>query len=271
MKRTYIKIVGEVIILLLLSVNLVSAIEFNAADTLKGNVDFSGENRPAIVYVHRFDLGREKYIKQPVAKLSLEEINQLKNELQKISHIYTTSEEQIKQQIQLMYKWKFISDETYYDLLEVVSFYNEKTHNTSSQIPLQTQPGSIICGPSLISFLSIGGSILPIHDLLFHSIIKPIWRANLSDVHLPFLNGTQFHPFLGIMPAVIFLGLSATLINVIGIKIGETPVISPFLALLAPHASFGISISIFENSYPINVMDWSIGISAIGIIAPFYS
>ncbi|HDM67252.1 MAG TPA: hypothetical protein ENG62_02565 [Thermoplasmatales archaeon] len=71
------------------------------------------------------------------------------------------------------------------------------------------------------------------------------------------------------MPAVFFLGMSITLINVVGIKIGDTPVLSPFFAILAPHAGLGISISIFENSYPVNILDWSIGVSGLGLIAYF--
>ncbi|RLF41725.1 MAG: hypothetical protein DRN12_02440 [Thermoplasmata archaeon] len=275
MKKTYLNILGGIVVVFLLfSVNANSVIEGNA-EIVKETI--SQEDKPAIVYIYKFDPDKKRAVKEPIAKLTLDEVEQLKYELQNIQREYKTSVEQIQQQLKVMYKWNLISDDVYTYLENLVSSFNNisnpipSIYNTPPSFGSSISPGVIICGPSLVSFLSIGGSILPLQDLLFHNILAPLWRANLNDTHLPFLNGTRIQPFLGIMPAVIFLGLSMTLINVIGVKIGPSIVLSPFLAILAPHASFGISVSIFEKSYPVNVLDWSIGISGIGLISYFYS
>ncbi len=267
---------GVTLAFLLFSVNAVSVIDGNA-EILEETIDIARESRPAVVYMHRFDPDEKRMIEEPIAKLSLDEVDQLKKELHSIQIEYKTSEEQIQQQLKVVYKWNLISDDVYAYLENLVSSFNNisnpipSIYNTPPSFGSSISPGVIICGPSLASFLTIGGSILPLQDLLFHNILAPLWRANLNDTHLPFLNGIHIQPFLGVMPAVIFLGLSMTLINVIGVKIGPSIVLSPFLAILSPHASFGISISIFENSYPVNVLDWSIGISGVGLISYFYS
>ena len=276
MKKIYFDILGGIVVFLLFSLNANLVIESNA-EVIKKAMDIPEVNKPATVYVHRFDPDEKRMIEEPIAKLSLNEVEQLKKELQNIQIEYKTSEEQIQQQLKVMYKWNLISDDVYTYLENLVSSFNNisnpipSIYNTPPSFGSSISPGVIICGPSLASFLTIGGSILPLQDLLFHNILAPLWRANLNDTHLPFFNGIHIQPFLGVMPAVIFLGLSMTLINVIGLKIGPSIVLSPFLAILAPHASFGISVSIFEKSYPVNILDWSIGISGIGLISYFYS
>ncbi len=268
---------GVTLAFLLFSVNAVSVIDGNA-EILEETIDIARESRPAVVYMHRFDPDEKRMIEEPIAKLSLDEVDQLKKELHSIQIEYKTSEEQIQQQLKVMYRWGLITEEIYNNLNVVVASFNDISKDfsifhslSSNSVSIFVNPGVIICGPSLVSFLSVGGSILPLQDLIFHNILKPMWRADLESIHLSFLNGTHIEPFLGVMPAVIFLGLSMTLINVIGVKIGPSIVLSPFLAILSPHASFGISISIFENSYPVNVLDWSIGISGVGLISYFYS
>ena len=69
------------------------------------------------------------------------------------------------------------------------------------------------------------------------------------------------------MPVAAFYCSAMTYISAVGVKLGETPVLSPFISILVAHVGLGVSVSIFDDSYPINIVDWIVGVSLTGLIA----
>jgi hypothetical protein len=123
----------------------------------------------------------------------------------------------------------------------------------------------IVCGPCVTSFLTIGGPLLPLHNLLFG--ILPAFWYNTSEYEFDFLTGTRAETFIGLLPLLGFYCSATTLINAYGAVLGEHSVVSPFITLMVLHAGFGLSINIYDDAFPVNIFDWSIGISAMGLIA----
>ena len=222
------------------------------------------ENAMATVYLKKYDRNEGKLAVEPLKKITLEEALQLKEELLSIEERYDSSKEKIREQINVMHKWDVLSENVTFE--EFLTVIEGKEHNSRlSTSSSSVTPSVMICGPVITSFLSVGGPMIPLHVFLFN-LLPPLWY-NVSQERLDILNGTRIAKFYGILPLVAFYCSSMTLINAFGAVVGENSVFSPFVAIMVLHAGAGISISIFDDGFPTNILDWSIGVSATGLIA----
>lgn len=223
----------------------------------------------ATVYFHRYDTNERRTIKDPIGSVSIDKAYQLKEELLEIENTTLSSLEKIQAQIQLLDEWNLLPQSGIFDTInQKINSYQANRRTYANTQPSQVNgvsPNVIICGPSITSFLTIGGPILPLHVLLFE-ILPPFWY-NVTSLEADFGNGALITGFLGLLPVIAFYCSTTTIINAFGAVIGENTILSPFIALMLLHAGAGLSISVNSEGYPINVFDWAIGLSVTGLVA----
>jgi len=218
----------------------------------------------ATVYFRQYDRSQYKMVEEPIGILTIDQAYALRDQLLAIEEKYDSSREKIEAQITLLSNWQVLPEtfsyETYQQQMDMLTGFSSLKPQTSS-----VSPNVIICGPSIASFLTVGGPIIPLHVLLF-DILKPFWY-NTSLFEFDAVNGVLISTFLGILPVVAFYCTATTLINAYGAVLGEHTVISPFIALMLLHVGAGLSIAVNDNGFPVNIFDWAIGLSATGLIA----
>lgn len=224
------------------------------------------EAMTATVYMKRYDQHEGRFVKEPIKEITRDEAARLKEELLSIERTYSSSKEKIREQMEVMHRWDLLpSDVTFDEFVTVMERMEDTRILPNSDFQPRIMPEVIVCGPVISSFLAVGGSMFPLHTIL--SNLLPPWWYNSSNWRLDILNGTRIAGFIGIMPVAAFYCTAMTLINVFGLKLGQSCVISPFISIMAAHVGVGISVSIFDDAYPVNILDWGVGVSLTGLIA----
>jgi len=266
-KRNTQKITILITLIVLLSISNVipsAMITNESSHTKSQTVSILNPKTSATVYFRQYDKIQQTMIKEPIGTLTIDQAYDLRDQLLALEEKYDSSREKIQAQITVLSNWDVLPDtfsiETYQKQMNALSRISPTEPQAAS-----VAPNVIICGPSIASFLTIGGPIIPLHVLLF-DILKPFWY-NTSIFEFDAVNGVLISTFLGILPVVAFYCTATTLINAYGAVIGEHTVISPFIALMLLHVGAGLSIAVNDNGFPVNIFDWAIGLSTTGLIA----
>lgn len=245
-----------------------NVVQANSSETIFDNYEKSEVSiKAATVFYEKFDFVTRTVIKKPIQNISVEKAYEIRDILVDLQNQYSSTKDRIAAQIDVLYNYGLIPAEVSLDSftkkLPVLTSFT----GVSKQVPTQSgvTPNVIICGPTITSFLTIGGPLLPLHMLLF-GILPPFWY-NSSHHEFDAFTGTKVATFIGLMPIVAFYCTATTLINAFGAVIGEHTVISPFIAMMILHAGFGISVCVFDDEFPVNIFDWSLGLSVTGLIA----
>lgn len=268
MKMKPIKKVSTLVIcFIFLSTSSMLTTAFNISDddqltAAQKNLD---TEKTATIYFKQYNATLKRMTQEAIGTISVEDAYKLRDALYAVENQYDSSQERIRAQIEILSHYAVLPE-----TISLSSYQKEieRMHQTMPYQAIQAAtvvPNVIICGPAVTSFLTIGGPIIPLHVLLFE-ILQPFWY-NSSLFHYDAANGVLIATYLGIMPVVALYCTSTTLINAYGAVIGENTVISPFIALMLLHAGAGLSISVNDNGFPINIFDWAIGLSATGLIA----
>lgn len=217
----------------------------------------------AIVYLKKYDTQSRQYIQEPICTLTRNEAEQLKDELFQVEKKCNSNIEKIGQQFSILHKWEIIPS---FITLENLLYIKEKIDGSVS-LPRSTYaftPHTIYCGPSLTSFLTIGGSFFVLHQFL-GNLLPPYLYTYIYE-RLDMFNGTRLAGWLGITPVLGMYCPVMTLINAFGLVEGPNTVFSPFMALMVLYVGFGIAVSVFDDGYPYSLFDWGVGVSLTGVI-----
>jgi hypothetical protein len=260
MKR---KIVGILVVTLLISLIFTPII--NSMD--KRDIIIHNNNREetqiANVYIKKYDPVEKTFYKELIKQITKEEAELIKEELLYVQENFETSEEVIRNQIDIMHKWGLLNSEIVFDDFEGLLKY-EKQILKNIDFPTISTDVTIL-GPSIISFLTIGGGIFPLH-LIFWDLIGPIWW-NSTRFDFDIFGGTAIAAQILISPAMALYCSAMTFINSFGVVIGPNFVISPFISILVGVAGFSITVNIFTDGFEFNAFDWSVGFCVTGLIA----
>ena len=266
------KLLSVVTLLIIIGAGMTSLVyaQYPNPNTNENRMEYEGKSSGvAIAYLNKYDQTQGRIIKEPIKEFTKEEANQIKDELLGIEKTYYHSTgEKISEQMKVLHKWELLpSDITFDEFVKLTekigSKYNSLPFDFGNIIPL---PNVILVGPSITSFLVLGGIAYPLH--LFVPVLTP-WFMNKSidtDTLHELLNGTRFEGWVGAMPVFVPISLTSAFISTIGLYLGPQTVFSPFIAFLV--ISFGVSINmvILEDIYPVNVFDFMLNSCALGAI-----
>jgi hypothetical protein len=252
---------------------IISLAPFANAQFIKTNIDEKAQNiyrkgesstEIAIVYLKKYDLQNGSFIKEPLMEITIDEAERLKEELLHIEKTFNSSEEKIREQINVMHKWNILPPNIKFDDFIMALEKMKKNCYLPSHVP-PILFDVIVCGPAINSFLVIGGCFYPIH-LIFPELLLPIPLYH-ERFYLDIFNGTNISAFLGIMPVAAIICPTMTFISVLGVTLGPKMLYSPFIAVHIACFGGSISVALFTEEFPINILDWAIGISPGGLIA----
>ena len=223
-------------------------------------------SKESTIYLQHFDEDTKTVVNKPLPNLTRDQAYIIRDRLQQTQQTYSSPIERMQAQIKILKEYKLLSEDfTLQQYLDKIPESTKQNQIPSSIQPSTVTPNVIVCGPCVTSFLTIGGPLLPLHTLLF-GILPPFWY-NTSQYEYDLLTGTRIATFVGLLPVIAFYCTATTLINTYGAVIGERSVFSPFIALMILHAGFGLSMIIYDDAFPVSIFDWSIGVSATGLIA----
>ena len=177
-----------------------------------------------------------------------------------------------------MHEWNIIPSNITFDEFVTVMERMENIRSSSEPVsnikpvikPMRfVIPGTILLGPSIVSFFSIGGISYPLH-LFLPGILQPIFMERLFGEPIEnedLLNGTTLDGWVGVMPVYVPLSSASAFIAVAGSVIsGPQMVFSPFIAIQVPAMGISIDVTILEDVYPVTVFDWCINAGLIGVV-----
>ena len=223
-------------------------------------------NKESTIYLQHYDEETKTVINPPLPNLTKNQAYIIRDRLQQTQQKFSSTIERMQAQIKILQEYKLLSDDfTLQKYLNMIPGSTDKDRIPTSIQQSTVTPNVIVCGPCITSFLTIGGPLLPLHTLLF-GILPPFWY-NTSQYEYDLLTGTRIATFVGLLPVIAFYCTATTFINTYGAVIGEQSVFSPFIALMILHAGFGLSMIIYDDAFPVSIFDWSIGVSATGLIA----
>jgi hypothetical protein len=128
---------------------------------------------------------------------------------------------------------------------------------------LSIEPGVIVYGPAITSRLALAGVLLPLHIPLW-LFLKP-WFSASNFTNIDIFNGTRIMKWFGIAPVLVYYCSAMTIINTVGVVMGPMMVFSPFMSIDILYAGFSLTISIWDDHHPVNILDWGVGVSLTGI------
>jgi len=235
------------------------------------------EKEIATVYMTKYDKTKGIFIKEPVKEITRDEAEDIKEELLAIEETCSSSEDRIRNQIDVMHKWDLLPSEATFDnFLMLLDRMRDNIslprlfNNSSSAVP-----SAVICGPCLISFLVISGSYLPLHKFLYSIpglepwIYFPFFDNLGGKLHIEdLLGGTSFAGWIAAMPLLFFATTTITYVNILGFHIGVNHFKAPMTTIMVPHAGVNIAATVFDNvtSLPVNIFDFEVGVSGLGLI-----
>jgi hypothetical protein len=256
------KIIGIFIMTLLTSclfIPVINSMEtMNIIDNSNADID---DMQMANVYIKKYDPVEKTFYKELVKQITAENALLIKEELLSVQENFETSEDIISNQFDIMHKWGLLDADVDFNDFKIL-LENEKINDLA--FPTISTDVTLL-GPSIISFLTIGGGIFPLH-LIFWDLIGPIWW-NSTISHFDFFGGTDVASQVLISPAMALYCSAMTFINSFGMVIGPNFVISPFMSILMGVAGFSITANIFSNGFEFNAFDWSVGFCLTGLIA----
>ena len=220
------------------------------------------ETQTANIFIKKYDPIERTCRNELIKQMSLEDALSIKRELIDSQHNIKSSKEVIRNQFNIMHKWDLLDPNIDFDDFENVL----NSINRFKNINMPTISTDVtILGPSIISFLTIGGIIFPLHLILW-DLLGPIWW-NSTRIDLDIFGGTAIAAQLLISPAMALYCSAMTFINSIGVVIGPRFIISPFVSILVGVAGFSITANILTSGFEMNVFDWSVGLCLTGLVA----
>jgi hypothetical protein len=176
---------------------------------------------------------------------------------------FKSSDDVIRSQFEIMHKWGLLDSSIDFDYFEQLfnSNYNKFAYIDFPSISTDVT----ILGPSIVSFLTIGSVIFPLH-MLFWDMLKPIWW-NATIFNYDIIGGSSIAAQLMVSPALAIYSSAMTFINSIGLVIGPKFILSPFVSILIGVLGLSITANVYTDSFAMNVFDWSAGICIAGMIA----
>lgn len=215
------------------------------------------------VYIKKYDAFGKTCCNELIKKITIDDAECIKNELLNIQKKFNSNEEVIRHQFDVMHKWELLDSKIDFDDFEqlLISRYNK---NITVDIPMISTDVTIL-GPSIVSFLTIGSVIFPLH-LLFWDMLGPLWW-NATILNFDKLGGTSISAQVLLTPALAIYSSAMTFINSLGLVIGPKFMLSPFTSILIGVAGVSIAANIFTDSFAMNVFDWSAGFCLAGLIA----
>lgn len=237
------------------------------------NKKIVNQKEKASIYLERYNPDLKKIEKNHIMDVTLEEAEQLKEEMLSIQNTSCSNIEKIQQQLDIFHKWKILPPELSIEDFIIVMERLKKISTQDSIIlsSLPTLSNIIVLGPSITSYLTFGGISYPLH-LFLPEILEPYFLEQWLDITIDeLLYGTKLESWVGILPVYIPMSLATTLIMSAGLVYGPTLVLSPFIAMEAVSVGFSIDIIILEEAYPVVVFDWCISVCLMGGIAYLFN
>jgi len=261
------KIIGIFIMTLFISsifAPVLNSIEINNFENI--GIDYSTnviDEEIATVYMKKYNPVEGKYTREIIKTITLNEAECIKHELLEVQEKFDSSEEIIKNQMDIMHEWGLLNSEIEFD--EFKYLLDSANHNYyTTDLPTISADVTLL-GPSVISFLTIGGIIFPLH-LIFWEMLGPIWW-NSTRLNFDLFGGTDIAAQLLISPVMALYCSAMTIINCFGMVIGPKILLSPFMSILIGVAGFSITVNIMTDGFEMNVFDWSAGFCVTGLVA----
>jgi len=248
------------IVMLLITTSFFPLVNSNNVQEINDSVSY--DEKYATLYYNSYDMEEKRIISDPIKDIEIADVEIIKEELLEIQDNFDSSEKIIEEQINVLHKWDLIPDEITFDELNKVKDNIVKIKDISLDLPTII-PGVVVYGPSISSRLAFAGVLLPLIIPLWDII--GTWGSIMDITRYDIFNGTKIMKWFYIVPISAYYCSSVSLINTYGMVFGPNMILSPFMAIDIIYAGFSITVSIWDDHQPVNILDWGVGVCLTGV------